>query len=64
MKGRDHLKRCVYGWEDDIKLDLEDTDKEGGDWFLLPQDGDQWQAVVSMAMNVWWYIVQVMCLLA
>jgi len=63
-EGKRSLGRPVYGWEDDIKLDLEDIDKEGVDWFLLPQDGGQWQAVVSMAMNVWWYKVQVIPLLA
>ena len=46
-----------------MKLDLEEIDKEGVDWFLLPQDWGQWQAVVSMAMNIWWYKVQVMSLL-
>jgi hypothetical protein len=45
-------------------LDLEGIDKEDVDWFLPPQNGGQWQAVVSMAMNVWWYKVQIMSLLA
>jgi len=49
---------------DNMKLDLEGINREGVDWFLLPQDWGQWQAVVSMAMNVWWYKVQVMSLLA
>lgn len=63
-EGKGPLGRPGYGWEDNMKLDLEKIDKEGVDWFLLPQDGGQWQAVVSMAMNVWWYKVQVMSLLA
>jgi hypothetical protein len=43
-----------------MKLNLEEIDKEGVDWFLLPQDWGHWQAVVSMAMNIWWYKAEVM----
>jgi hypothetical protein len=59
-EGKTPLGRPGCGWEDNMKLDLEGIDKEGVDWFLLLQDGGPWQAVVSMAMNVWWYKVKVM----
>jgi len=63
-KGKRPLGRPEYGWECNMKLYLEEIDKEGVDWFLPPQDGGQWQAVESMTMNVWWNKVQVMSLLA
>jgi len=31
---------------------LSETRWEGIDWIHLAQDGDQWQAVVNMAMNL------------
>lgn len=64
LKGKRPLGRPGYGWEYNMKLDLEEIDKKDVDWFLPPQDGGQWQALVSMAMNIWWYKVQVMSLLA
>jgi hypothetical protein len=38
-KGERPLGRPGYGWEYNMKLDLEEIDKEGVDWFLPPQDG-------------------------
>jgi hypothetical protein len=55
-EGKRPFRRPGCGWEGNVKL--------GVVWFYLPQDGGQWQAVVSMAMNVWWYKVQVISLLA
>jgi hypothetical protein len=45
--GKRLLRRSRYGWEDNIRTDL-----EGVDWIYLAQDRDQWQAAVNMVMNL------------
>jgi hypothetical protein len=37
-EGKRPLGRPGYGWEDNMKLDLEEIDKGDVDWFLPPQD--------------------------
>jgi hypothetical protein len=39
-------KRPLGIWEDNIRMDL-----KGVDWMHLPQDRDQWRAVVNTVMN-------------
>jgi hypothetical protein len=39
-------------WEDDIRMNLRKTGREGVDWIQLPQDRDQWWALVKMVINL------------
>jgi len=38
--------------EDNIRMDLTETDFEGVTWIHLVQDRDQWRALVSKIMNI------------
>ena len=33
-------------WEDNIKMDLEEVGRGGGDWMEFAQDRDRWRALV------------------
>jgi hypothetical protein len=37
---------------DNIKIDLRETGWDGMDWLDLPQDRDQWRALVNTVMNL------------
>ena len=39
------------GWEDNIKMDLQEVGRGCGDWMDLAQDRDRWRALVSTIMN-------------
>jgi hypothetical protein len=39
-------------WEDNIRMDLRDIGWGGMDWVNLPQDRDQWRALVNTVMNI------------
>jgi hypothetical protein len=43
-------QRCR--WEDNIRMDLRDTGWGSMDWIHLPQDRNQWQALVNMVTNL------------
>jgi hypothetical protein len=43
-------QRC--GWEDGIKIYLQETGQEGMDWILLAQDMDKWQGLVKAVINL------------
>jgi hypothetical protein len=43
---------CVWRWEDNIKMDLQDVGGSGGDWTELAQDTDRWRALVSTVKNL------------
>jgi len=45
------LGRHKRGWEDNIKMDLQEVGCEGIDWIELPQDRGRWQALVNAVMN-------------
>jgi hypothetical protein len=45
LLGRPRRKR-------DIRIDSKKIGWEGVDWIHLPQDREQWQAVVNMVMNL------------
>jgi len=47
------LGRPKHRWEDNIRMDLKKTGREGVDWIHLAQDRDQWRAVVNTVMNLW-----------
>ena len=42
----------VTGWEDNIKMDLQEVGGCCGDWMELAQDRDRWRALVSTVMNL------------
>jgi hypothetical protein len=41
-----------HGWEDNIKMDLQEVGCEGMDLIILAQDRDSWQALVNGAINL------------
>ena len=50
-EGKRPLGRSRRRWEDNIKMDLEEVGRGGGDWMELAQDRDSWRAFVSTVMN-------------
>ena len=50
-EGKRPLGRPRRTWEDNIKMDLEEVGRVGGDWMGLAQDRDSWRALVSTVMN-------------
>ena len=51
LEGKRPLGRPRRRWEDNIKLDLEEVGRAGGDWMEFAQDRDRWRAFVSTVMN-------------
>jgi hypothetical protein len=49
-KGKIPLRRPRHRWEDGIRMDLREIG--WGVWIVLPQDRDQWQAVVNAVINL------------
>jgi hypothetical protein len=37
---------------DNIKIDLREIGRDGGDWLDLAQDREQWRALVRAVMNL------------
>jgi hypothetical protein len=50
-EGKRPLERPRRGWEDNIKMDLQEVGWGRGDWMELAQDGDSWRALVSTVKN-------------
>ena len=50
--GKRPLGRHRPGWEDNIKMDLQEVGCGGMDWIELAQDRDRWRALVNAAMNL------------
>ena len=50
-EGKRPLGRPRHGWEDNIKMDLQEV---GGDveWMELAQDRDRWRTLVNTVMNI------------
>ena len=46
------LGRPRHRWEDNIKMDSREVGCDTGDWIDLTQDRGQWQAYVSVVMNL------------
>jgi hypothetical protein len=53
-KKRSLRGRCRHRWETNIEMDLQDI-WEGVNWISVAQDREKWQAVVSVAMNLWFH---------
>jgi len=47
------LGRPGCRWEDNIKMDLQESGRGCGDWMELAQDRDRWRALVRTVMNHW-----------
>jgi hypothetical protein len=41
-----------HGWEDNIKVDLQEVGWGGMDWIDLAQDRDRWRALLIAVMNL------------
>jgi hypothetical protein len=54
-EGKRLLGRRRHRWEDSIKMNLQQIKCEGVDWIHLNQDRGQWQALVSMVINLRFY---------
>ena len=46
-EGKRPLGRPRRGWEDNIKMDLQEVGSGGLEWIDLAQDRDSWRALVS-----------------
>jgi hypothetical protein len=51
-EGKRRLGRPRHRWDDNIKLDHREIGWDGVDWIDLPQDKDQWRALVNTVMNL------------
>ena len=51
-EGKRSLGRYRRGWNDNIKMDLQEIGCEGMDWIDLVQDRDRCQAFVTAVMNL------------
>ena len=51
-EGTRPLERPRRGWEDNIKMDLQEVRCVGMDWMELAQDRDRCRALVNAVMNL------------
>ena len=51
-EGKRPMGRPRCRWDDNIKMDLQEVGCGGMDWIELAQDGDRWQAVENVVMNL------------
>jgi hypothetical protein len=51
-EGKRPLERPRRGWEDGIKMDLQEVRGGCGDWMERAQDRDRWRALVNTVMNI------------
>jgi hypothetical protein len=51
-EGKGPLGRPRRRWVDNIKPDLRDIGWDGMDWIDLPQNRDQWRALVNTVVNL------------
>jgi hypothetical protein len=50
-EGKSPLVRPRRRWEDNVKMDLQEVGRGGGDWMELAQDRDRWRALVGTVRN-------------
>ena len=51
-EGKRPFGRPRCGWEDNIKMDLQEVGSGGMDWIELAPDRDRWRALVNAVMNL------------
>jgi hypothetical protein len=51
-EGKRPLGRCMYTWEDIIRMDPREIGWEDMYWMHLAEDRDQWWVLVNMVMNL------------
>jgi hypothetical protein len=51
-EGKRPLGRPRHRWVDNIKTDLSEIGWDGVDWIDLPQDRDQWRALVNTVVDL------------
>jgi hypothetical protein len=51
-EGKRPLERPRRKWEDNSKMDLREMGIDGANWIQMAQDSVQWQAFMSMVMNL------------
>jgi hypothetical protein len=51
-EGKRPLGSPRHRWEDNIRMDLRETGREGVDWMHLFQNRDQWRALVNTEINL------------
>ena len=51
-EGKRPMGRPRRGWEDSIKMDLQEVEGSCGDWMDLAQDREMWRALLSTVRNV------------
>jgi hypothetical protein len=51
--GKRPLRRPGCRCEDNIRIDLRETEWESVDWMHLAQDTDQYHALMNMVMKLW-----------
>jgi len=51
-EGKRPLGRPRRGWEDNIRIDLQEVGCGSMDWIMLAQDRDRWRALVNAVMNL------------
>jgi hypothetical protein len=52
-RGKRQLWRPRCGWEDNIKMDLQEVGCGGMDWIEMADDRDRWRALVNAVLNLW-----------
>ena len=50
--GKRPLERPRCGWEDNIRMDLEEIGINAGNWVDSAQDRNYWTALVNVALNL------------
>jgi len=51
-EGKRPFRRPTCGWEDNIKMNLQEVGYGGMDWIELAQDRDRWRTLVNAVMNL------------
>ena len=51
-EGKRTLGKPRRGWENNIKMDLQEVGGGRGDWMELAQDRDRWRALVGTVTNL------------
>jgi hypothetical protein len=52
LKGRGHSKDLGVNWEDNIKMDIRETELRVVDWIHLCGDRPHWLALIRLVMKL------------